>query len=371
MAPSILRICCSAVRWTPVVFISAIVVWSYYAYVVQMCFLTVESIAERVIYLLLYHPLLVLFVWSYAKTIFTPVGVVPKKFFLPDHIADRLMRENETEQKNILIEFARNSNLPVQNRTHSGAPRYCEKCKCIKPDRCHHCSMCGTCVLKMDHHCPWVNNCVGFTTYKFFVMFLGYGLVYCIYVALTSLKYFISFWSGGVGSNMGKFHVLFLFFVAVMFAISLVSLFGYHCYLTAKNRSTLESFRSPIFQSGPDKNGFSLGKFNNFIEIFGENKKLWFIPVFTGEGDGVSFQTSPANASSSSSYQTMGTTTPSTIPSAGDGVTFPTRTVDLDSDGLLADRQRWMEEGDLDTHINNGPDYISTSNQNLINHLEE
>lgn len=40
--------------------------------------------------------------------------------------------------------------------------------------------------------------------------------------------------------------------------------------------------------------------------------------------------------------------------SAGDGVTFPTRTVDLDSDGLLADRQRWMEEGELDSHLNNG-----------------
>ena len=31
--------------------------------------------------------------------------------------------------------------------------------------------------------------------------------------------------------------------------------------------------------------------------------------------------------------------------SAGDGISYPTRTIDLDSDGLLADRQRWMEEG--------------------------
>ncbi|XP_045205043.2 palmitoyltransferase ZDHHC15B-like isoform X3 [Mercenaria mercenaria] len=353
MAPTAIRLCCAAFRWTPVVFISAIVVWSYYAYVIQMCILTVDSVTEKVLYLLLYHPLLVMFVWSYGKTIFTPVGTVPKKFYLPHQDADKLMREtNEEAQKNILIEFARNSNLPVQNRTHSGAPRYCEKCRCIKPDRCHHCSVCGTCVLKMDHHCPWVNNCVGFTTYKFFVMFLGYALVYCIYVALTSLKYFISFWSKGINHNMGHFHVLFLFFVAVMFGISLISLFGYHIYLTVKNRSTLESFRSPIFQSGPDKNGFSLGKYNNFIEIFGENKKLWFIPVFTSEGDGVTFPT--PTTSTSSSYQTMGTTSPSTIPSSGDGVTYPTRTVDLDSDGLLADRQRWMEEGDLDSNITNG-----------------
>ena len=36
--------------------------------------------------------------------------------------------------------------------------------------------------------------------------------------------------------------------------------------------------------------------------------------------------------------------------SAGDGVSYPTRTIDLDSDGLLADRQRWMEEGEMDSN---------------------
>jgi len=66
-----------------------------------------------------------------------------------------------------------------------------------------------------------------------------------------------------------------------MFAISLVSLFGYHIYLLLYNRSTVESFRPPIFRLGPDRNAYNLGKYHNWIQIFGEKKLLWFIPVYT------------------------------------------------------------------------------------------
>ncbi|KAF6020159.1 ZDHHC7 [Bugula neritina] len=47
----------------------------------------------------------------------------------------------------------------------------CPKCVCIKPDRAHHCSVCGRCIKKMDHHCPWVNNCVGEGNQKYFALF--------------------------------------------------------------------------------------------------------------------------------------------------------------------------------------------------------
>lgn len=82
----------------------------------------------------------------------------------------------------------------------NGSVRFCEKCKIIKPDRAHHCSVCSCCVLKMDHHCPWVNNCVNFYNYKYFVLFLGYALVYCLYVAFTSLHDFVEFWKVGAVS---------------------------------------------------------------------------------------------------------------------------------------------------------------------------
>ncbi|XP_065351969.1 palmitoyltransferase ZDHHC20-B isoform X3 [Cloeon dipterum] len=328
--------CFLLVKWIPVVFIMSIIAWSYYAYVYELCILTVNSVLDQIIYLAGYHLIFVIFMWSYIKTIFTDVGGVPPEFKLPQSLYDRLNEaDSEGTTRQLLDSFARN--LPVSNTTMNGAARYCEKCYHVKPDRTHHCSVCRKCVPKMDHHCPWVNNCVAFKNYKFFVLFLGYGLIYCIFISLTSLQYFVAFWkftSQGHLEGMGKFHILFLFFVAVMFAISLGSLFSYHCYLITKNRSTLESFRAPIFHSGPDKDGFSLGRYNNFQEVFGDNKALWFLPIFTSMGDGLKFP-----IRSMTCYEAMG----NTQQSLGDGVTFPQRCLDEDSQQLLASNQRWSD----------------------------
>lgn len=61
----------------------------------------------------------------------------------------------------------------------SGGSRYCKKCQCPKPDRAHHCSTCKRCVLKMDHHCPWLATCVGLYNYKSFLLFLIYTSLFC------------------------------------------------------------------------------------------------------------------------------------------------------------------------------------------------
>ncbi|XP_030756575.1 palmitoyltransferase ZDHHC15B isoform X1 [Sitophilus oryzae] len=281
--------CLKAVKWIPVLFLVTIVAWSYYAYVVQLCLITVENTLGQIVYLIFYHLFFFMFCWSYVQAIFTDIGKVPNNFKINDTDFEEYINHSDSlEMQNRILDNCA-KNLPITNVTIGGSVRFCDKCKTVKPDRTHHCSVCGECVLKMDHHCPWINNCVCFTNYKFFILFLGYALIYCIYICLTSLPYFIAFWRGNL-QGMSRFHILFLFFVAVMFGISLMSLFGYHCYLVLENRTTLEAFRPPSFRGvGADKYGFHLGRYRNFKEVFGEDPKLWFLPISTSLGDGIQY----------------------------------------------------------------------------------
>ena len=82
-------------------------------------------------------------------------------------------------------------------------------------------------------------------------------------------------------SSVIKFNVLFVFFVALMFALSIFFLFFYHIYLTLTNQSTIESFHPPYFPHGPDRRGYRLSYKENWKQVFGPDPKHWFLPTFS------------------------------------------------------------------------------------------
>lgn len=66
----------------------------------------------------------------------------------------------------------------------------CERgCGIMKAPDVHHCSICKKCIHKMDHHCIFIGNCVGYGTQRNFVLFLIYSIS-LISFGVCTLTYF-------------------------------------------------------------------------------------------------------------------------------------------------------------------------------------
>ncbi|CAF1111142.1 unnamed protein product [Adineta ricciae] len=62
--------------------------------------------------------------------------------------------------------------------------QYCDVCDGFKAPRAHHCKKCGKCVMKLDHHCPWINTCTGHFNHANFCWFLFYAILGCIHALI-------------------------------------------------------------------------------------------------------------------------------------------------------------------------------------------
>ncbi|KAL6248341.1 palmitoyltransferase for Vac8p [Rhinocladiella similis] len=134
----------------------------------------------------------------------------------------------------------------------TGAPRYCKKCHVPKPDRTHHCSTCKRCVLKMDHHCPWLSTCLGLHNYKAFVLFL-------IYISLFSWACFANsawwmwkelFEESGYLEEIAPVNIILLAVVSGIIGLVLTGFTSWHIYLCAKGQTTIEKLEKTRYLSG-------------------------------------------------------------------------------------------------------------------------
>ncbi|KAF5775741.1 putative protein S-acyltransferase [Helianthus annuus] len=221
--------------------------------------------------LVLFHTLLVMLLWSYFSVVLTDPGGVPPNY--------RPIVDEERGDVDRLTgsEF---SSLTTSEPTHARI-RYCRKCNHIKPPRCHHCSVCGRCVLKMDHHCVWVVNCVGAQNYKYFLLFLFYTLLETSLVTLSLLPYFVAFFSDGeIAGSPSTLATTFLAFVLnLAFALSVFGFLIMHASLVSGNTTTIEAYEK---KTSP-KWRYDLGRKRNFEQVFGTSERYWFIPAYSDE----------------------------------------------------------------------------------------
>lgn len=166
-------------------------------------------------------------------------------------------------------------------------------CNVFKPERCHHCSACNRCVLNMDHHCPWINNCVGFWNRKYFLLLLIYVFIVTYYVGLTMMYDFVMSIKWEIDayyfSNSTKDQKILIknliiqlsYILNCLVAVLMTFFMKFHLYLATTNKTTIEN----LDKKGREyKSIYDMGSMNNWYQIFGTNKALWPFPIFAGSG---------------------------------------------------------------------------------------
>jgi len=213
--------------------------------------------------------------------------LLSNKNYLFDH-EGALDKSNSTEAESIDISNGSNILYVVNERTSTESVRYCLYCKAFKPDRCHHCKHCNRCILKMDHHCPWVGNCIGYHNYKFFVLMIFYGFLnslYFTYIYKDVIRFLI-LEEKIINLKLIIFLGLYMFMIIIM--LSLFIFLVFHLWITMKNYSTYEYITKVIrtYNNSDDtvneeklNSRYNIDTWANFTQVFGTNIFLWFIPI--------------------------------------------------------------------------------------------
>ncbi|CAG9315370.1 unnamed protein product [Blepharisma stoltei] len=64
----------------------------------------------------------------------------------------------------------------------------CPECILKRMPRSRHCQICNKCVEKFDHHCPWINNCIGGKNLGLFYIFLLVTLIFLLWNSFMQLQ---------------------------------------------------------------------------------------------------------------------------------------------------------------------------------------
>ena len=190
-----------------------------------------------------------------------------------------------------LIETAFDIGLHLDN--------FCSYCEVIKSETSFHCTICKKCVELFDHHCPFINGCLGYRNHKFFLLFIFFFMSYLLVLMTETIRHFVEIYKE-VGIQC--------IYTDSMTTVNLVLIFlhlpvmGFQLYNQCRNLSkkpelppqfkqTLE-YRASIVESENvqasqrTKKGMASSVLVNSQRSVAPQQQDKFASSFTGEADG-------------------------------------------------------------------------------------